>query len=460
MIIGSRRVSFKAVLYLVGVMYVSLSFLTGETIFQVPNSWFVTWMAGIFQQMDKAGFFNVWAGQSPGFNYLYFILWKPAQALGGGQYYFALTFSLIWGFISLGSLLLSAYLFYKIVRHLMGEKQGVILGTVFLLLLLTMPKWYEVIDSISIAGLLAAIYCSFKGWPKRGGVVLGITASLKPLGLVLLPVLLKSEFLSWKQRITFIASAGISAAALLLPLALGHFKIFMSSFNWQAGRPPWETLYAFFLWAAHKPYPQDPFFQDGSGVKIPDWGMTGLTPLTSLMTSAVPSYHQWYNYTFLVGLGVLILFFILFMRVQSKQEMMLGTLSLFAAYFVLFYGWSLQFVFWLTPFLLVSLPLAVSVTLRLIVLLEYPFFYALYLNRLAPDQIGVAPGLTMGMTAALAPIGEQGYWSLIIIRTLVILAIGIIAWRHLSVRFWNPFRSFTGFTMGRLKPQLKSYGGR
>ncbi len=448
------RFTFGSVLYLLAVLYFSVYFLAGETFFEMPNNWFVTWMAGIFQQMDTVGFFNVWSGQSPGFHYLYYLLWKPATALAGGEYYFGLTFTLLWAVLSIGSLFLSAYLFNKIVAHLWGEKQGLILGTIYILLFLTMPKWYEVIDSVTIAGLLGAIYLSLKNHNRLGGAVLGITATLKPIGLLILPVILKSEYLTWKARVAIIASSLISFIALLLPLAIGNFKIFMSPFNWQSGRPPWESIYAFFLWILNKPFPNDPIFQDASGAVLSDWGKTGITPPSSIMTTPVSGYHTWYNALFIVLLAAVIIGFLLLKRVRSKQEMLLGVSCLLGAYFAFFYGWSFQFIFWLLPFLMISFPLAISITMRLLTLLEYPFFYAIYLTRVAPDLVSAAPGLTVAMTAALSPMGAAGYWSLVIIRTLLILAFAVIAWRRLPTQVWDPVFKLGGLLSMKQKIQL------
>jgi hypothetical protein len=458
--IASHRIRFSSILGVLGLIYISLSFLTGETFLGMPNNWFISWMAQISQQMDKVGFFNVWAGQSPGFNYLYYILWKPASALADGQYYFALTFALMWGFLSIGALFLSAYLFYKIVENLWGEEKGLILGTIYILFFLTMPRWYEVIDSITIAGLLGAIFCWLKGHNKVGGVILGITAAFKPFGLVVLPILLKSEFLTWKVRLTTIAVIVLSFIIVILPFAINNFPIFMSSFNWQSGRPPWETVYAFSMWLLDKPYPDNTFFYDSSGVSLKDWGQTGITPYPSVMTTPVPGGNNWYNGTFTILFILVVVAFVLLKRVRTKEDILTGGLCLLTLHFGLFYGWSLQFTFWLIPFLLITFRIAVPIIFRLIVLLEYPFFYALYMAAAAPSVVTAAPGLTVGMTAALAPIGVAVYWSLIFLRTTLILAFGVIAWMKLPTQFWNPVYDILGLISIRQRLKTNTQANR
>jgi Gpi18-like mannosyltransferase len=106
-------------------------------------------------------------------------------------------FSTMWGLISIGSLFVSAYFFYKIVEHLWGEEKGIILGTATFSCSSPCLMVYRH-RSVTIAGLLGAIYFCFSGHRKLGGAILGVTATFKPIGLVILPVLLKSEFLSWR----------------------------------------------------------------------------------------------------------------------------------------------------------------------------------------------------------------------------------------------------------------------
>jgi hypothetical protein len=437
--LGSHKITFGNILLLWGIIYVGLSLFSGELLFQMPNNWFVTWMAGVFQKMDTSGFLNVWSGQSPGFNYLYFIIWKPAMALSGTQPYFALIFSMLWFVISIGSLFLSAYLFYKIATDLLGEEKGVLLGTVFILVFMTMQQWYTVIDAVAIAGMLAAVFLLFRGHPKIGGLVLGITATIKPFGLLLLPVVLKSQFLSIKQKIAMTTISVLSFGTLLIPLALGNFKIFMSSLNWQSGRPPWESIYSFFMWVLNKPYPNSPLFQDASGVSLQDWGVTGITPTISIMTTPVPSMNTWWNMIFVLAMIIVVSVFLLFKRIETKEQLLLGTLFMLGAYFVLFYGWSLQFYFWLVPFMLIGYSTMITIVLRFLTLLEYPFFYALYLSRVAPDLVTSVPGLTVSMTVALGPVGVAGYWGTIIVRTLLIFALSFLVWVKLPSKLWNPF---------------------
>lgn len=433
---AADKVRFRYVLLVLAVVIISISFITGELLVGLPNNWFVRWMAGIFTRMDEVGFFNVWSGQTQGTHYLYFLLWKPAQVIAEGKAYFTLVFSLLWYFVTISSLFLGCYLFYKIVEHFWGRQKALILSMAYILLSLTF-QWYTVIDSLAIAALLGTIYCSCSGRGILGGVLLGISVAIKPIGVVILPVLIKSEFLTRKARITMVVTSLTVLAALLLPFVFGNFQIFMSALHWQSGRPPWGTLYAFALWLLKKPYPDNPFFQDYSGITPRDLGWTGITPVHSIMTTPVPSYDPWYNILFITLLACTLVVFLLAKRVRTEVDLLWGCLFTLAVYFILFYGWSGQFFFWLAPFLLASFPLLLAVCMRLVGLLEYPVFYGLYLARVAPDLVTAAPGLSVSLTSVLAFVGVPGYWSLIILRTMLILAFSVIAWRKLVTQVWR-----------------------
>jgi hypothetical protein len=114
---------------------------------------------------------------------------------------------------------------------------------------------------------------------------------------------MKSEFLSWKSRVTTASVSVVSMAVIMLPFAVGNYQIFMSSFNWQNGRPPWGTVYAFIMWVLNKPFPTDPIYNDYSGINASDWGWTGITPIPSIMTTPVPDYNLWYNWVSMLLIG-------------------------------------------------------------------------------------------------------------------------------------------------------------
>jgi hypothetical protein len=229
---------------------------------------------------------------------------------------------------------------------------------------------------------------------------------------------------------------------------IGNYKIFLSSFNWQSGRPPWETAYAFIMWALDRPFPANPFFSDYSGVNARDWGWTGITPIPSMMTTPVPDYNPWYNWLSLLLLVFAALAFVVFKKVRTREDLVTGIACLLGLFFAFFYGWSHQFVFWILPFLLVCFPFGVSVAMRLVVLLEYPFFYALYLANIAPDIVTAAPGLTRDMTTALSVIGVPGYWSLVLLRTILLLTLAVLAWRKLPAEAWNVYLNSLPRLMG------------
>jgi hypothetical protein len=430
-------VAFRGVLALVAVVYVGGLLASGQLFMQLPTNWFVTWLSGIFSLMDSSGFFNVWSGLGHGAHYLYFLLWKPAQAISGGVWDLAMVFSLLWFVVTITATFVSAYLFYKIALRVWGDPKATILATVYIVLFLTF-EWYTVVDSIAIAAFLGAIYCALKGSGKLGGVFLAVSTVMKPIGLVVLPVLIRSQFLSRKTRITFVATFSASVAGLLLPFAVGNAAIFMSPLHWQSGRPPWETVYSFVMWLQGRPLPGGPFFQDYSGIAPRDWGWTGITPPLSIMTTSVPGSTPWYSLLSIMLLALALLGFLLFKTVRSEKDMLWGSLYAVGAYFVVFYGWSVQFLYWLAPFLLLLFPLAVTIVFKIIGWLEYPVLYGLYLARVAPDLVASVVGMPASWTELLSVVGSGGFWSVIMLRTALILGLSVIAWNKLPIQFWDP----------------------
>ena len=435
-----RRITYKGILASVAVIYVSGYLLSGKLLAELPVNWFITWLGGIFSQMDSEGFFNVWSGLNHGAHYLYFILWKPAQMLSGGNWYFSTVFAILWYAFNTAALFASAWFFYKIARHLWDETKALIAGTVYLVLFLTF-NWHVVIDPIPLAALMASIYLFFKGSNIWSALLFAVGVAIKPIGIVLLPVFLKSDFATGRARTTFLAVSIASLAAMLLPFAIANFQIFMSPFHWQSGRPPWESIYAFGLWLSKTPVPNNPIFHDYSGILLQDWGWSGITPVHSIMTTPVPSLPTWYNYLFMTLLAIAMLAFLLIKPAQTKIQFLWGSLFALGIYFALFYGWSVQFLFWLAPFLILLFPIAVPVTLSILTVIEYQLFYGLYLARIAPEIASSVVGMPVSWTAALAPAGPFAYWSIILVRTIFIFVLSVFAWKALPNRLWLPIKA-------------------
>ncbi|MEL7563173.1 hypothetical protein [Dehalogenimonas sp. 4OHTPN] len=427
----SNKNLFKGLVLLVALFYGGSYFLTGDLLLELPANWFTDWLSGVFKLMDQHGFLNVWSGQSPGTHYLYYLLWKPAQALGSGSSV-EIIFSVLWYFLSMGAVFLGIFYFYKIVERMIGPNQALILGLVYTILVITF-KWYTVVDSIPLTAFLGAVYFVLKGSPTTGGLMLGIGSVIKPFGMLLIPVVLKSEFLSKKAKILFIGLSTATFSLLFLPFVIGNFRVFLSSFNWQAGRPPWETVYALIQKLLDKPIPQDVFFQDYSGVAQRDWGWTGITPDHSVMTMIVPDYSHWYSLVFVILMAVIMGGFIYSKNIRTENQFIWGLLFALGGYFTVFYGWSANFFYWLIPFLLILLPIWFSVSFKLLVLLEYPFLYGLYLVHIAPDLVSSVSGLPSSVTMALAPLGI-GFWIIIVIKTAILAWLSMLAWKTLPTK--------------------------
>lgn len=438
------KLKFRNIILFIAFIYGIVFFANGDFFTRLPTNWFTMWLGNIFSLMDKEGFFNVWTGQTQGVHYLYFLLWKPAQLISHGEWYHSAVFSGLWYVVTIISLFSSVFLFYKISEVVWNEKKAILVSTIFLLLILTF-EWYVVIDFLAIAVMFGSIYCFLKSKTRTSGILMGISLAIKPLGIAFFPVMLKSEFLPTKERLKAVVISGVTLVILLLPFMIGNFQIFLSSFNWQSGRPPWETFYSFIMWVSHQPFPTSPFFMDYSGIMPRDWGWTGITPVPSMMTTPVPDFKSWYNLVFMLTLSVSAIVFLILKRIPGREDFLRGGLLALCIYFTLFYGWSIQFYLWFAPFLLAFFPLRIAFVLRILIILEYPLFYGLYLAHIAPDIVTSVAGMPTSMTAIMSRIGVPGFWLLVFTRTAFLLTLAIIVWRKLPSHIWNPVSVFHDF---------------
>jgi hypothetical protein len=162
------------------------------------------------------------------------------------------------------------------------------------------------------------------------------------------------------------------------------------------------------------------------------------------MTTPVPGYGTWYNLVFIGLLALAFVGFLLFKKVRDRQDMIWGSLFMLGAYFAACYGWSVQFFYWLAPFILICLPLWVTLSFKVLAWVEYPLFYGLYLARTQPDMVTSILGIPVAWTASLASVGIPGFWAVIVTRTVLILTLGVIAWKKIPVQVWQPIAGLAG----------------
>src|SRR5262249_45031842 len=138
-----------------------------------------------------------------------------------------------------------------------------------------------------------------------------------------------------------------------------NWSMFLSPFNWQSSRPPWETWFAFVNWINGVPhdFPQ-PYFQDASVGDAYGWVFTGVTPPASVLQTPVPGGPpRWENVTSLVltllALGVAL---VSARRSRGDRARAVVRWCLFAlcSAFIFSIGLSPQYELYLIPLILLA----------------------------------------------------------------------------------------------------------
>ena len=120
------------------------------------------------------------------------------------------------------------------------------------------------------------------------GIAIGLGAALKLFPLLLAAAARPAATARRATRVR--RRRGSSCSLTFAPLALLNWPIFLSPFNWQSSRPPWETWFAFVNWLSGAPhdFPQ-PYFQDASVGGAYGWVFTGITPPVNVLQAPVPA---------------------------------------------------------------------------------------------------------------------------------------------------------------------------
>jgi hypothetical protein len=226
--------------------------------------------------------------------------------------------------------------------------------------------------ALSVAALLAVLRKRF----VIAGLAIGFGAALKLFPILLVPAVIP---LMPRNAVFRMVTAAVAVlAVLLLPGAFANPDIFMSPFNWQSSRPPWETVYAFANWVGGVPhdYPQA-YFRDASVDSAYGWVFTGITPLVSVLQTPVPPGPlRWENLVSLVGTLLVVL---TCAAAGSGAPRAMARWCLFCLAGFLFFGigWSPQYELFLIPFILLAFDnpfvgAAAAVLLQGVTFLDYP----------------------------------------------------------------------------------------
>jgi hypothetical protein len=238
-----------------------------------------------------------------------------------------------------------------------------------------------VTDLLPVALTIAGVLAVLRGRLVLAGIAIGLGGALKLFPLfLLLPLLV---LLPPRGALRACGTAVAVVALVFLPFAVLNTSMFVSPFNWQSSRPPWETWFAFVNWVTGAPhdFPQS-YFQDASVGSAYGWVYTGITPPASVLQTPVPpGPTRWESVTSLVlSVGALALVAVFAVRRRgssSARSFVRWCLFAMCTVFLCSIGWSPQYELYLVPLILLAFdnPLvgaAAALALQALTFADYP----------------------------------------------------------------------------------------
>ena len=238
-------------------------------------------------------------------------------------------------------------------------------------LLLTLFYGWGYFDPVAVFFMMAAMYALTKGRDLSAGFMVTLGALTKWFPIMVVPVILKKK--PWKRAlVVMIFIAGIMAV-VWGSLFVFNPEMTQASLTAQIKKGSWETLWALI----------DGNLRTGNFVSEVD----RLSPQTASQSSGnKPKVSPWITLLIFAGIG-----FWLFLKTKLQDSRQL--VSFVGLTFIIFFlwspGYSPQWLLYLLPLIILSLPASEAglfgIVLVLIHLLEWPvllsrgFFWSLYL---------------------------------------------------------------------------------
>lgn len=280
----------------------------------------------------------------------------------------------------------SLYLLGRILTHLqVGEAAQPRVWCYFAFLALPAIGWWT-FEPLGVFWLLLTVVLVLESRPKAAGVAAGLgllTKWLPGLGLLV-------AWTQWPRRRTVLAASIAGAIALLawVPLLAFGGQAAWDSLRSQSAKPAWETPWA--------------LLEGSMGTGTFGEVALRLTPLEpSATTSVIP---RWLPFALAAVLGVVLV-------ARLRRSSPRAGISLLLAGLVLLFlaspGWSPQWLAYLVPVVLLSLPhprgALYSIALTAVAILEWPVL----LSRGRFDLL----------------------WVTVVVRTMVLVLLAVDAWR-------------------------------
>jgi hypothetical protein len=296
-------------------------------------------------------FINYWVEYPPIFPFINTLLFRIA---GGKEatYYYMLAFVLL--LVDCCNLLV----FSKIINRMQGIIDNKWRVLTYLVILIAVPyTWWE-FDPFAVTGLLLGLYfmlCGRDAW-AGAAIAFGVLVKLFPLLLLVIPWRYYSKARALKISIISLALVGLVYGGLYL--ASPNFAA--ASIRSQINKGSWETV-----WALIDGNYKTGLFESSNQRVQPE--------TASLLTRNPPMINPILSLIVFAGLGLWAFFK---QKVQGQSRMIAFAGMAFCLLFLWLPGWSPQWVLFLLPLLLLSLPkkegLLIAVILIMVNLLEWP----------------------------------------------------------------------------------------
>ena len=335
-------------------------------------------------------YLDYWVEYPPVFPWIASGLKLLSVPLGGDEAAFQVLFSLMMVGVEAGVL----WLLHAIAVRVWDEPRGLVTAAAYAALFYPMYIANRHFESIAVLFLLLAVYLVIRERRHTATLAIALGMLTKLFPAAALPGLLAGQ--SWTGRTRYVALLVASVVGALAPLAVVGREFFVASLQNMLHRPAWETLWAL----------ADGYFGFGW---IHRYRQTPETALEFNYTPDLPAAAWWGA----AGLVVAIYAVLALRRSQPTPAGVVWTAGLALAAFALYLrGWSPQFMVWLLPFVLLAYPggrgFLIATGLSGLALLEYPVYSVLW-SDFHPWTL----------------------WIIVVMRTLAILALGIVFARRL-----------------------------
>lgn len=315
-----------------------------------PNDFVMQWMIGFCEQFQEHGIFNVWTPYPQGTNIIYYSIYSLASLGPWRDFLFWVYYKLLMHVIPN---ILTLYLIHRMGRSL-GDDRLAFLASMFYVFSFA-TYFYGLLtnfvyDPLPVLITTLGLYLLINRRSKLSALVLGLGAGVKLFPLLLFPIGLK--FLRGRERVNFAVIFPLTVCAIFLPFASANLPAFLSTYYWQNGRPPWETLFSYVLAATDAPFEYDQpyyrdYFSDHAG-----WLFWGITPDPAVLVNQVPPQPlRWWNVVSLIGFIAMFALFIPSV-VEGETDVIRWGSYLFISFFLWNIGWSPQYELFIIPLLL------------------------------------------------------------------------------------------------------------